>query len=147
MPGHQEKDAAIERLAALVLQRRAAMGWSKEKAADDSGVARMTYRRIEDGERVQAASYAKVERGLGIAAGACKAVLDGAPSLLLDDGSELLPGARITPITGSVADEVMGGVADAAILTTPGLTGHEIRALGDQVVTELRKRGIIPELN
>lgn len=145
MPGPQDETPAIKRLAALVTQCRAARGWSKEKAAAEAGLSYTTYTRVEEGERVQATSYMKLERGLGIAPGACRAVLDGAELLTLADGSELFSDVRRTPFAiDSVADGVKGGVASAAILTTPGLTGHEINALGEQVVEELRKRGIIP---
>jgi hypothetical protein len=76
----------LRHLGALVTQRRVALGWSKDKARKEAGFALMTYMRVEDGLRVQAETYGKVERAFGLTAGACQAVLDGATGLPLVDG-------------------------------------------------------------
>lgn len=105
----------------------------------------MTYRRIEEAKRVQAATYAKLEQGFDMTPGSCLGILDGARSIQLRDGTEMTEGARITRLPdSSLEDEARQSVTQAAIATTPDLTAREIHALSDKVVEELRRRGILP---
>lgn len=134
-----------QRLARLVTQRRAALGWSKEKAADEAGVAHMTYRRIEGGYRVQARSYAKIEVAFDFKPGSCQAVLDGADSITLTDGTELIEGANIfRPSTADLGAAAREAVRVAATLTTPEMTLAKAQELSERAVEEMQKRGLLP---
>ncbi|BCM70938.1 hypothetical protein L0F81_25200 [Streptomyces tricolor] len=135
-----------QRLANLVAQRRAQLGLKKQEAAETCGIAYMTYWKIEDAQPVRASSYAKVEVGFGMRAGSCKAVLDGsADSVVLEDGTELIEGGQITRLD---ADALAAGLPDAvtrsAMLVAPELTGRQIQALNEEIVQELRRRGLVP---
>lgn len=135
----------LQRLAALVAQRRAQLDLKKEDAATTCGIAYMTYWKVEDGQRVRDSTYAKLEVGFGLRAGSCKAVLDGADSITLQDGTELIEGGQIARFD---ANALAAGLPDAlsrsAMLVAPELTGHQIRELNEHLVEELRRRGLVP---
>jgi DNA-binding XRE family transcriptional regulator len=135
----------LQRLAALVAQRRAQLGLTKEDAAKACGIAYMTYWKIEDAQRVRATTYAKLEVGFGMRAGSCKAVLDGADSITLDDGTELIEGGQIKRLDLDTLREVIpDAVTRSAMLVAPELTGRQIQELGERVVEDLRRRGRLP---
>jgi DNA-binding XRE family transcriptional regulator len=136
----------LQRLAALVAQRRAQLGLTKEDAAKACGIAYMTYWKIEDAQRVRATTYAKLEVGFGLRAGSCKAVLDGsADSITLDDGTELIEGGQIKRLDLDTLREVIpDAVTRSAMLVAPELTGRQIQELGERVVEDLRRRGRLP---
>jgi transcriptional regulator with XRE-family HTH domain len=145
MAAPHDRAAHRQRLAALITQRRAALGWSKETSADKAGISYTTYTRVEEGQNVQAMSYAKIEAAFALVPGSCRAVLDGAHSITLTDGTELLLGSKITPLTPDMLEaEVQQAVTNAAIGTLPETTGEKIREISDQVIEHLRKRGILP---
>lgn len=136
----------LQRLADLIIQRRVALGWSKEKAAEQAEVSYTTYTRVEQAMNVQAGSLAKIEGALGVAPGAARAVVRGAMSLKLADGSELLAGSKVTPVPPDwLEEEVQRAVTDAAIGTIPEATGEKIRELNAAVIERLRRRGVLPE--
>jgi ribosome-binding protein aMBF1 (putative translation factor) len=58
----------VEALAPKVQQARLARGWSKERAAREAQVSSITYKRVEDGLRVQDANLAKVLHALDLTA-------------------------------------------------------------------------------
>jgi DNA-binding XRE family transcriptional regulator len=135
----------LQRLAALVAQRRAQLGLTKEDAAKACGIAYMTYWKIEDAQRVRATTYAKLEVAFGLRAGSCKAVLDGADSITLDDGTELIEGGQIKRLDLDTLREVIpDAVTRSAMLVAPELTGRQIQELGERVVEDLRRRGRLP---
>ncbi|MFI2426566.1 hypothetical protein ACH5A7_21130 [Streptomyces sp. NPDC018955] len=136
----------LQKLAALVSQRRAQLALSKEDAATTCGIAYMTYWKIEDGQSVRPSTYAKLEVGFRMRAGSCKAVLDGAAdSVVLEDGTELIEGGRISRLDPEVLGEgIPDAVTRSAMLVAPELTGRQIQELGEQVMEELRRRGIVP---
>jgi|SRR5690606_1135068 len=135
----------LQRLAALVAQRRAQLGLTKEDAAKACGIAYMTYWKIEDAQRVRATTYAKLEVAFGMRAGSCKAVLDGADSITLDDGTELIEGGQIKRLDLDTLREVIpDAVTRSAMLVAPELTGRQIQELGERVVEDLRRRGRLP---
>lgn len=136
----------LQRLADLIAQRRAALGWSKEKAAEKAGISYTTYTRVEEAQNVQAMSLAKIEGALGVAPGAARAVVRGAMSLKLADGGELLAGSKITAVQPEwLEEEVQRAVTDAAIGTIPEATGEKIQELNAKVIEMLRRRGVLPE--
>lgn len=141
----------LQLLAALVAQRRAALKLGKDEAALLCGVAPMTYRAVEGGRDfegvrvVRSTTYAKIESGLGFVAGSCRAVLDGADSIKLLDGSEIIHGALIShPSLDQVADGVKQAMGRLAGLHAPELTHRQTDEMADGLVEELQRRGILP---
>jgi transcriptional regulator with XRE-family HTH domain len=141
-----ETTRQLNLLAALVRQRRLALGLSsQDKAAEVCGLSHMTYRHVENGRTVSASTYAKIETRFGILAGSCQAVANGADSLKLEDGSELFADAQSRPAMDGLADELKSAITSAASLTAPELTLRQTQEMTDKVVEELRRRGYLPK--
>ena len=135
----------LQRLAALVAQRRAQLHLKKQDAALVCDLSYMTYWKIEAGQAVRASSYSKLEVGFNFRAGACRAVLDGtSESVVLEDGSELIAGGVIRDFKkAELEDEVDRAFDKSAQLTAPHLTLSEARALKEEMFRELRARGVL----
>lgn len=136
----------LQRLAALVAQRRAQLGLTKEDAAKACDIAYMTYWKIEDGQPVRTSTYSKLEVGFGMRAGSCRAVVDGtSDSVTLEDGRELIEGGQIQRVDADALNEgIPDAVARNAMLVAPELTGRQIKELGERVMEDLRRRGLLP---
>jgi hypothetical protein len=142
----------LRKLAALVTQRRVALGYgSKEAAAEACSVSPMTYRKVEGTkgvppQRVVDATYAKIEVAFGIRAGALGAVADGrSDSIVLEDGTELIEGGQIRDAAqfGELEDEMSRGFDRSAQLSAPHLTLSESQAIKEGMFEYLRERGIL----
>jgi hypothetical protein len=140
----------LQKLAALVTQRRVALGYgSKEAAAAACGISHMTYRKIEGTkgtppQRAEDATYAKVDVGFGFRPGSCRAVADGAvDSITLEDGTELIEGGAIRDFV-NLEDEMDRAFDKSAQLTAPHLTLSEARAMKEEMFRQLRDRGALP---
>lgn len=132
-------------LGMLVRQRRVALGYTQAQGAKACGLSGQTYWNIEHGKAAGSTSYAKIEHGYGMTAGSCSAVLAGADSITLLDGTELIAGGQIERISpDSLADDIRAAINSAARLTAPDLTHRQTEAMTEQVFEELRKRGILP---
>ncbi|WP_158997202.1 helix-turn-helix domain-containing protein [Streptomyces aureus] len=141
----------LQKLAALVTQRRVALGFaSKEAAADACGISHTTYRKIEGTEtaapsRVRDSTYAKLDVGFGFRPGSTKAVADGvSDSITLGDGTQLIEGGQIRDFS-RLEEEVDRAFTISAQLTAPHLTLSEAKALKDEMFKELRARGVLKE--
>lgn len=146
-PPSDETTRHLHKLASLVTQRRVALGLrSKEAAAKACGIAVMTYRKVEDGQPVTSTSYGKIEIGFGLRPGSCKSVLDGADSIYLEDGTELIEGGQIRDFVNSDAlEEEMDRAFDkSAQLAAPHLTLSESQAIKNEMFEYLRNRGVLP---
>lgn len=64
-------------VAKMVERRRVDLGMSRDAAARKAGINRVTWARVESGERIQQVNLAKVERTLGWEAGHLSAILAG----------------------------------------------------------------------
>ncbi|MGC5534309.1 hypothetical protein [Streptomyces sp. SR-10] len=144
-------DRRLELLAKLVRQRRTSLRLSADDAASRCRVAPMTYRKVEGDKNHQgvgpasATTYAKIETGLDFRPGSCQAVLDGADSITLTDGTEIISGAQIThPTPEQVEEGVKQAMSKVAGLYAPELTHGQTEAMSDDFVKELQKRGILP---
>lgn len=144
-------DAArhLQKLAALVTQRRVALGFaSKEAAADACDISHTTYRKVEGTETsapqpVRATTYAKLDIGFGFRPGSCEAVASGtADSITLQDGTELIEGGQIRDFV-KLEDEIDRAFDKSAQLTAPHLTLSEARALKEEMFRHLRERGTL----
>ena len=136
----------LQLLAALVRQRRVALGYSnKEKAAEACGLSHMPYRHVEAGRPVSDLTYTKIENGFEFLPGSCQAVLGGADSIKLLDGTELIHGAKINRLSfAEASEEVRQVINDAASVTAPELTLRQTQEMTQRVVKELQRRGILP---
>ncbi|MFG2412351.1 hypothetical protein [Streptomyces goshikiensis] len=132
-------------LGILVRQRRVALQYTQAKGAKACGLSGQTYWNVEHGHPASPTTYAKVEHGFGMRAGSCQAVLDGADSITLDDGTELIAGGQIQrPSLERQAEDVRAAISTAARLVVPGITLGQADDMTDRVVEELQKRGILP---
>jgi hypothetical protein len=134
-------NAARTRLARLVIQRRVELGWHKADAASKADLTITTYMRVENGLSVRDVTYAKVERALGWAPGACNAVLEGAE--VAQVAGDIVEGVRIAPT--SSGDGARRAVHDAVMATMPDVPAGQMDKLSEAVLLELRKRGIVSD--
>ena len=135
----------LQRLAALVAQRRAQLRLKKQEVPTVVDLSYMTYWKIEAGQPVRPSSYEKLEVGFDFRAGSCKAVLDGSSdSVVLNDGTELIAGSQIRNFKSpDLAEEVDRAFGLAAQLTAPNMTLSEARAMKEEMLRELRDRGVL----
>lgn len=143
-PPHDE--SALQRLAALITQRRVDLKMNKIDVARAADIQINTYSKVEEGKPVRATTYGKIEEVLGWAPGSCSDILRGAAAAtVIENGA---PGAVISPIhPGDLANDVAEAVQNAAITVSDSLTSAEIRRMKQLVVDELVKRGKIPEID
>lgn len=101
-------------LGALLTQRRTQLGWTKKQVRQESGMTVDTFMRLESGQTVHDQTYAKIEGGFGFVPGACQAVLDGAVSMPLLDGGEVVaggapaaPGSDVEGLPSVVQEELL----------------------------------------
>lgn len=143
-----DTDRHLQRLAALVRQRRVALGFaSKEAAADACGISHTTYRKVEGTETmapqaVRTTTYAKLEIAFGMRAGACRAVLDGADSITLVDGTELIEGGRVRDHV-KLQEEIGRAFDISAQMVDPDMTLSKSKAIREEMLRELRARGVL----
>lgn len=136
-------DRDLDRLARVATERRLELGLARNKKALEIGISKDTWKRLERGEPIRDMNYTKIESALGWARGSCVAVMEGGDPIPIEASSDGTVIAYV-PVEG-LKGELKDAVAVAAFETTPGLTGREIKALSDQIVEELRRRGIFPQ--
>lgn len=139
----------LELLGTLVTQQRLALGYrSKEKAAAAIGLSHVPYRNVENGKSAGALTYQKIETGFGMVAGSCQAVLDGADSIRLIDGGELIDGARSYRLTPQDAESKANAAIEEAIaVTAPDISVGQANRIKALAVEGLRQRGVLPKLD
>ena len=145
--------ARRKRLGELVAQARVALHFRRmEDAAAACGLAPMTYRNIEAGQSVRRQTYVKLEAGFGMVGGSVQAVLDGADSITLKDGTELVVGAQIVrspDVAADLSEELRQTVMDIATMVSPHIPGGEAqeisRRAAQAAIETLRKRGLLRE--
>lgn len=135
----------LDRLARVATQRRHELGLARNKAAAEIGISKDTWKRLERGEPIREINYGKIDGALGWAIGSCVAVAEGGDPIPIEASGDDAVIAHV-PVEG-LQGEVQDAVAVAAVVTTPDLTAREIKALSDQIVEELRKRGILPQID
>ncbi|MEV6477665.1 hypothetical protein [Streptomyces sp. NPDC051657] len=130
-----------QRLARLVIKRRVELGWHKADAASKADLTITTYMRVEKGLSVRDVTYAKIEKALDWAPGACDAVLEGATEAQV--AGEVIDGVRYAPTAAGLAEDAQQAVHDVFIATRPETPAGEMAEMSKAIVEELRKRGII----
>ena len=130
--------ADLNRLAALVQQRRVELRLGIEPAAKLAEMSKDTWKRVEAGLTVRLTTYPGIERVLQWAAGSCMQILEGAagPVTVQSVGQGIV-------IAEDLADQVEESVKLAAIAVSDNLTAAEIRDLSQRVLEELKRRGAI----
>ncbi|MFD5386310.1 hypothetical protein ACFWMG_15440 [Streptomyces sp. NPDC127074] len=135
-------DRDLDRLARIATERRLELGLARNKKAAEIGISKDTWKRLERGEPIRDINYSKIDGALGWAVGSCVAVLEGGEPIPIEASNNEGVIAHV-PVEG-LQGEVQDAVAVAAVATTPDLTAREIKALSDQIVEELRRRGVLP---
>ncbi|WP_438479119.1 hypothetical protein [Streptomyces asiaticus] len=138
-------DRDLDRLARIATERRLELGLARNKKAAEIGISKDTWKRLERGEPIRDINYSKIDGALDWAVGSCVAVMEGGNPIPIEAGTDDGVIAHV-PVEG-LQDELSDAVAMAALATTPDLTAREIKALSDQIVEELRKRGILPPVD
>jgi hypothetical protein len=138
-------DAALQRLAALVIRRRTELKLNKVDVARAAGMQVNTYSKVEDAKPARSTTYTRIEPVLGWASGSCLDILGGARQATLAEGS--VERAVVSPVRPEdLAEDVGAAVQDAAVAIGDTLTAAEIRELKQRVVNEVlerwEKRGI-----
>lgn len=133
--------ASLQRLARLVISRRVELGWHKADAATTADLTITTYMRVEKGLSVRDVTYAKIERALGWAPGACIAILEGATEA--QEAGEVVDGVRYAPTGASLDEDARQAVQDVFIATRPETPAGEMAQISKAIVEEFRKRGLI----
>ncbi|QCX81122.1 hypothetical protein C9F11_37695 [Streptomyces sp. YIM 121038] len=117
---------------------------SRRAAAEAAGVSKDTWQRIEEGREVREVTYAKVDRGLGWAAGSCLAIAEGGEPVevgYIETGPDVTMVSRLPAAwSDEFEDDVRQALMDSAIATTPDLPIGKIQELADQFMEALRKR-------
>lgn len=147
-PTTETRPDRLAALGILVMQRRVALGYTQQRGAKACDLSNQTYWNVEHGRPVSLTTYAKLEQGYEMHAGSCRAVLDGADSITLLDGTELIAGAQIQrPSLERQAEDVRAAINTAARLTVPGISLGQADAMTEKVLEELKKRGILPAVS
>ncbi|MFJ2000319.1 hypothetical protein [Streptomyces chartreusis] len=130
----------LGRLAKRVKAHRLELYPSRLAAAQAAGISKDTWFRIEEGQEVREATYAKVDRALGWITGSCLSVAEGLEPLLADsqNGTSALPTRASRPMT---ADALKRAAFEAARAKLPNAPIGDIDAFGDELVEVLRKTG------
>ncbi|EYT83982.1 hypothetical protein CF54_04220 [Streptomyces sp. Tu 6176] len=128
------------RLARLVIWHRTKLGWHKAQAAEAAELTITTYMRVEKGLPVRDVTYAKIDRALHLAPGACMAVIAGAEEL--QPAGEEVEGVRVAPVART-SEAVVQAVQHAVIATLPDTPAAKMQELSEGVLAELQRRGIV----
>jgi hypothetical protein len=136
----------LRKLAVLVMQRRVALGITDKRVAAKRCVLSVTtYSKVEKGEPVTDTSYAKLEAGFGMLSGSCRAVLEGADSITLQDGRQLIDSAQIVRFDpGKLKAELRQAVTRSAGVVAPDLTLGQVDAMYEGLIKQLQEQGVFP---
>lgn len=136
----------LSRLAQAVKRRRLELGLARLTAAQSAGISKDTWQKVEEGQPVREVSYAKIDAALGWASGSCEMVAGGGAPIPVESANTA-EGVDIATVTittpKNLGDEVRRSVQTASLGTLGHLTADEIRTLSEQVVADLRARGVI----
>lgn len=134
----------LERLATTARKRRHDLGLAlNDRNAKAAGTSKGTWQRVERGQAIRPTNYVKIDALLNWAPGSCASVLKGGqpvPASPLDADPSVMM-SQLPPEL--IAKEARDVVKLAAVATVGRLTADEIKALSDQVIHDLKDRGII----
>ncbi|MFJ8923931.1 helix-turn-helix domain-containing protein [Streptomyces sp. NPDC102415] len=130
----------LTRLAQAVKARRLQLGLARKKAADEAGMSKDTWQRVEDAKPVRAMNYAKIDRVLGWATGSCELVTSGGEAVLAKE-SAAAPGVTVTDVSERTL--TVQQVVESASIATTDLPASEIRALSARIIEDLKEKGLL----
>ncbi|WP_326768798.1 helix-turn-helix transcriptional regulator [Streptomyces sp. NBC_01591] len=130
----------LTRLAQAVKARRLQLGLARKKAADEVGMSKDTWQRVEEAKPVRALNYAKIDRVLGWATGTCEAVGDGGDPVPAEESGSA---SGVTIADATERDLTVQRVVESASIGVTDLSASEIRALSARIVEDLKKAGVI----
>ena len=129
----------LDRLAKYVKAHRLEQYPSRDAAAATAGVARNTWKRVEEGLEVYDSTYIKVDKALGWPSGSCIAIADGGEPVF---AGESTTSSGQTPAVLS-EEEARRMAWDTARATLPTAPVGELDAFVDGLVENLRRAGIV----
>lgn len=132
----------LSRLARAVKQRRLTLGLPRLKAANEAGISKDTWKRVEEALPVREMSYAAIDPVLGWAVGSCDNIRAGGSSTVVEE-SEVDPGVTLVTVSDSVHGATVRRVVESATIAVTNLPASEIRKLTERIINDLRKSGII----
>lgn len=132
----------LGRLAKSVKAHRMQQYPSRDAAAEAAGVARNTWKRVEEGLGVRESTYARIDKALGWSIGSCAAIAAGGNPVLVDDG----PADGTAPAKPISEAEARRLVFDAARAKMPASTPiGNLDAFSDEIVEIMRRAGAVRE--
>ncbi|EGE40860.1 hypothetical protein SACT1_1495 [Streptomyces sp. ACT-1] len=130
----------LTRLAQAVKARRHQLGLARTKAAAEAGIAKDTWKRVEEANPVRSLNYAKIDHALGWATGSCDAIAEGGRPVRASD-SDTAPNVVIADGVDRAA--VVRQVVESASIGVTDLDAPQIRALSARIIEDLEAKGII----
>jgi transcriptional regulator with XRE-family HTH domain len=114
------------------------LGLSLDALAEQAGMSRDTYRRIEAGRAVRDLTYAQTEGALGWAPGSCVAILGGGEPTPASDVTDPPPAAARAITEEDISASILIATAKSA-----ELSADQIRAIRDRVIEDLKQGGLL----
>lgn len=139
--GHMSTDD-LPRLAHAVKQRRLALGLARLRAANEVGISKDTWKRVEEGRPVRDMSYAAIDQVLGWAVGSCISIKAGGSPTPVEQ-SEVDPAVTLADVSNAERDAAVRRVVESASIATTNLPANEIRELSERIVGDLRREKIL----
>lgn len=97
----------LKRLAEYVAARRNARRMSKDGAAAEARISRITWRKVEDGRPVRDTSYAAVEEALRWEPGSAARIMTGGDPVLMPEDSTATPDPDLVASAAKVLELVL----------------------------------------
>jgi DNA-binding XRE family transcriptional regulator len=132
----------LPRLARAVKQRRLALGLARLKAAQEAGISKDTWKRVEEALPVREMSYAAIDPILGWAVGSCNSIRAGGTPTVVES-STADPAVTLADVSDAGRGDTVRRVVESASIGTTNLTAREIRELSERIVGDLRREGVI----
>lgn len=128
----------LVRLAKRVKAHRLELYPSRLAAAQAAGISKDTWHRIEEGQEVREATYAKVDKALGWATGSCIVVAEGFEPVMANGTHQY---AAVEQPSRPTEEEVRRAAFDAATEKLPTAPIGDVQAFVEELVKVLRKTG------
>lgn len=131
----------LPRLASAVKTRRLELGLPRLKAANEAGISKDTWKRVEEAAPVRELNYAKIDVVLGWATGSCIVILGGGHPIPVGP-SATAPDVTIADTTDASRDARAKTVV-SSLLGTTDLPDAEIKPLSDRIIDDLKRQGLL----
>ncbi|MFB7597204.1 helix-turn-helix domain-containing protein [Streptomyces sp. NPDC056160] len=137
----------LDRLAARVKAHRLELYPSRLAAARAAGISKDTWQRVEEGESVREATYAKIDKALGWVVGTCVAVMNGREPVLAgaDAGGDGSPMGGALSGSAPSAEQLRRAAFEAARAKLPNAPIGAIDEFSEELVEILRRAGSVAD--